>query len=247
MRSFLSFLLLFILVLLLGPLWILVMKEPGFDGSWRDAPHTSTKLAPPPDKFKDAVVQVYAARAFSWRRAFGVHTWVAAKPKDGDQYMRYEAIGWRKFHDLPVVAIHNDYAPDAEWFGEKPVILKEIGGERAEKIIDKLDNVTKKYPWQNEYRVWPGPNSNTFTAYLAREIPELELDLPPTAVGKDFLGWQTYTATAPSGTGVQYSLGGLIGALWAEKEGLEFNILGLSFGFDFKNKRLRYPGIGYLP
>jgi hypothetical protein len=30
-----------------------------------------------------------------------------------------------------------------------------------------------RYPYPNEYRAWPGPNSNTFTAYIAREVPEL--------------------------------------------------------------------------
>jgi hypothetical protein len=70
----------------------------------------------------------------------------------------------------------------------------------------------REYPYAHEYVVWPGPNSNTFTAYVARAVPELGLDLPPTAIGKDYLG-DTLLATAPSGGGFQLLLFGLLGVL----------------------------------
>ena len=47
---------------------------------------------------------------------------------------------------------------------------------------------SQRYPYADSYRVWPGPNSNTFTAFVLREVPELRVDLPPTAIGKDYLG-----------------------------------------------------------
>jgi hypothetical protein len=34
--------------------------------------------------------------------------------------------------------------------------------------------------------MWPGPNSNTFTAAVLRAVPELAILLPPNAIGKDF-------------------------------------------------------------
>lgn len=246
MRRMLIWILVFLFILLSGPLWVLLTQQPGYTGSWRDAPHDSTGQAPPAEEFKEAVVQVYTARAFSWRRAFSVHTWIAAKPKNGT-YRRYEAIGWRKFQDLPPMAVHSDYAPDALWFGEYPVLLKEIGGERAEVIIRKLDAAVEFYPYKNDYKVFPGPNSNTFIAYLARRVPELGLDLPANAVGKDYLEPGKYRDLAPSATGEQFSFHGVFGYLWAEEEGFEVNILGMNFGYDFDNRRIRYPGIGYLP
>ena len=47
-------------------------------------------------------------------------------------------------------------------------------------------------------------------AWIARAVPELELDLPATAIGKDYLG-SSIVGAAPSGSGVQLSLGGVLG------------------------------------
>src|SRR5438067_13629693 len=100
-----------------------------------------------------------------------------------------------------------------------------------------------RYPYPHEYAAWPGPNSNTFTAYIARAVPELALDLPPTAIGKDFLGDRLY-ATAPSGGGFQLSLLGLLGVLASGVEGFEVNVLGLAFGIDPFSPALRLPLVG---
>jgi hypothetical protein len=45
-------------------------------------------------------------------------------------------------------------------------------------------------PYPNTYRPWPGPNSNTFLAHIARQVPELVIQLPSNAVGKDHLPWR---------------------------------------------------------
>ena len=103
------------------------------------------------------------------------------------------------------------------------------------------------YPWAGTYHLWPGPNSNTFVAYVARQVPELGLDLPPTAIGKDYLGPTTFIARAPSGSGWQASLWGLAGVTVAREEGLEFNLLGLGFGVDINHGKLRLPGLGRWP
>jgi hypothetical protein len=102
----------------------------------------------------------------------------------------------------------------------------------------------QRYPWPDRYRAWPGPNSNTFVAWVARDVPGLGLDLPPTAIGKDWLGPATWVAPAPSGTGWQVSLWGLAGATLAREEGLEVQLLGLAFGVDVNDARLRLPGWG---
>ena len=99
-------------------------------------------------------------------------------------------------------------------------------------------------PTPHEYRAWPGPNSNTFTAYIARQAPELGLDLPSNAVGKDFLPGGALFATAPSGSGFQVSLYGLAGVLLAVDEGFELNLLGLSIGLDATVPALKLPAIG---
>jgi hypothetical protein len=82
---------------------------------------------------------------------------------------------------------------------------------------------------------------------VARQVPALRLDLPPTAIGKDYLGPTTVVAPAPSGTGWQLSLMGLAGVTVARDEGLELNLLGLGFGIDVDDRGLRLPGLGRLP
>ena len=47
---------------------------------WYEARRDPTGLAPDPATTPQAVIQVYAARAVSWRGIFSVHTWIAVKP-----------------------------------------------------------------------------------------------------------------------------------------------------------------------
>lgn len=72
------------------------------------------------------------------------------------------------------------------------------------------------------------------------------LELPTTAIGKDYLTNGSIAGRAPSGTGYQLSLFGLIGITAAWKEGLEFNLFGLAFGIDPQNLAIKLPGIGNL-
>jgi hypothetical protein len=37
------------------------------------------------------------------------------------------------------------------------------------------------------YKAFPGPNSNTFTAWIAAQVPELEVDLPFSAIGRGYV------------------------------------------------------------
>ena len=76
-------------------------------------------------------------------------------------------------------------------------------------------------------------------------MPELRLDLPPTAIGKDYLG-DSLVDRAPSGTGYQFSIKGLLGIMAAVEEGLEINIIGLTFGIDPMSLAVKLPGIGRL-
>jgi hypothetical protein len=114
-------------------------------------------------------------------------------------------------------------------------------------MIVQIESAVAAYPWRSSYRLWPGPNSNTFVAWVARQVPELRLDLPTTAIGKDYLGMTTFIDRAPSGTGWQLSLLGLAGVTVARDEGLELNLLGLGFGIDVDDRALRVPGFGRLP
>lgn len=195
---------------------------------WRTASREPVGLAPDPAAVKEAMVQVYGARTIGAKGLFGVHTWVAVKPTDAPQWTVYEVVGWRLRWSPSAVVVHSR-APDGRWFGATPQLYAQRRGPGVDRLIERIDQAARAYPYGAEYRAWPGPNSNTFTAWVARAVPELELDLPATAIGKDYLG-SAIVGTAPSGRGLQLSLVGVLGVAVSPVDGVELNLLGLNFG-----------------
>jgi hypothetical protein len=214
--------------------------------AWWDARRDSSEQAPVPATTPEPVVQVYAARAVSWRGVFAVHTWIVLKPRDAERYTRYEVIGWGVDSGTPAVRT-NRTGPDNYWFGARPDLLVEHRGEGVEAMIGRIEAAVRAYPYPTSYRTWPGPNSNTFTAYVARAVPELRLSLPATAIGKDYLPAGALAARSPSGTGVQVSVLGVAGMMAGLDEGLELNVLGLTFGVAVKPPGLKLPIVGRVP
>ena len=213
-----------LLLLILG----LLLASRLFAQDWRTASREPVGLAPDPKLVNEAVVQVYGARTLGFKGLFGVHTWVAVKPTAAPDWTVYEVIGWRLRWGESIVVVRNR-APDGRWFGSEPELYAEKRGAGVDELIKRIDKAARDYPYAREYTLWPGPNSNTFTAWITRAVPELEADLPATAIGKDYLGGSIF-GTAPSGSGVQFSLAGLLGVSASGVEGLELNLLGLSFG-----------------
>jgi hypothetical protein len=211
-------------------------------GDWRGASRESVGLAPDAATNLEAVVQVYAARTVRWRGYFGVHTWIAAKREGAEAYTVYEVIGWRLRRSGTVVSV-SDRSADARWFGAAPELIAERRGAGVEATIARIETAVREYPYADRYRVWPGPNSNTFTAFVLRAVPELRADLPPTAIGKDYLG-RGLVAKSPSGTGGQINLFGVLGILAGIEEGLEINVLGLTFGLDARQFAIKLPLAG---
>ena len=97
-------------------------------------------------------------------------------------------------------------------------------------------------------RVWlnAGCGRNTFPAWVGHEVPGLRLALPATAIGKDYIADGGVFDRAPSNTGYQFSILGLVGVLAARREGLEVNLLGLVFGVDPLGPAIKLPGLGRI-
>lgn len=233
-----------LVALLMGPLAVVASGRVELGPQWRSASRDSTGQAPDPALEAGAVVQVYGARTVDWRGAFGIHSWIVVKRSGAPEYTLYQVLGWRAYRGGRAVDVREGAVPDGRWFGEFPDLLAERRGAGVDALIDRIEAAVADYPWPDRYRAWPGPNSNTFVAHIARRVPELRVDLPPTAIGKDFLGPTTFLAATPSGTGWQLSAYGLLGASLAMEEGLEVNLLGLSVGIDVDDLALRLPGIG---
>ena len=165
---------------------VMLIANCASDKDWRTASRESAQIAPDPLETKQAVIHVYGARAWSWRGWFAIHTWIATKKTDERVYTVYDVIGWRGHHGAQVMRAYQDL-PDRYWYGEKPELLREIEGEGVDSLIDQINRAAHRYPWKTTYKVFPGPNSNTFTAWIAQQVPELELKLPFTAIGKGYL------------------------------------------------------------
>jgi hypothetical protein len=134
---------------------------------------------------------------------------------------------------------------DGYWAGNPPKIVADRRGPAVEGLIDRVEAAIERYPFPDQYRSWPGPNSNSFIAHIARSVPELGLELPPTAIGKDYLGTGVFAPT-PSGTGYQLSLFGVLGLALGREEGFELNLLGLTLGLDPLDLAIKLPGVGRI-
>ncbi|MDO9357177.1 MAG: DUF3750 domain-containing protein [Solirubrobacteraceae bacterium] len=236
-----------VLLLLTGPLAVLAFGDVDLERHWYEGSQDRVGLAPDAATVHEPMVQVYGARTVRWRGAFGIHPWIAVKRSGASEWTTYQMVGWRSWSGGDGVVESSTDAPDRRWYGAEPMLLAQRRGPGVDALIDRIEEAVRSYPWSRSYRIWPGPNSNTFAAWIARRVPELGLDLPATAIGKDYLGPTTLLAPAPSGTGWQLSVFGLLGATVARAEGLELNLLGLNVGIDVDDRRLRLPGVGFWP
>lgn len=233
------FVLIFLLPLAVHAAWW-TYKDPG--GSWNQVDWSSANLLPAPERKPEAIVHIYAARVGRWRGIFADHTWIVVKDKGATSYTRWDKTFWAN----PVKT--NNWKPDAYWYGHTPALVGRIEGAEAEKLIPQIRTAVAKYPHRQPggYHVWPGPNSNSFVAYVLRSVPGNGIPMPPTAIGKDFRtdGW--LIGRSPSGTGYEVSLFGFASATIGWAEGLEVSILGLTVGIDVRRPAIKLPGFGRI-
>ena len=229
--------LLVILALLLAGPAMLAFQRIDLGASWSHADRSSAGLAPSPQARRRPWWSM--GPCLRWR-APSAHTWIATKAADATHYRVHQVLGWRR----PTVSSRPDQ-PDRAWYGSAPTLIAQVSGTAAGRAIPAIRD-----PWRHILNpsaiASGGANSNTFVARVVRRVPELQVDFPPTAVGKDYLldGWW---ARAPSGTGYQVSLGGgLFGLTVAYDEGVEWQLMGLTLGVDIARPALKLPGVGRL-
>lgn len=200
-------------------------------------------IAPKPEEVDEAIVQVYAARTFGWRRHFAVHTWIATKSKSAPTYITYHVTAWGTRVSGKAITIKPDI-PDRRWYGADAVLLAEVRGEKAEQAIRKIEMAAKEYPYHDFYRMIPGPNSNSFVSFVLRRTPEIGVELPPHAIGRDWINRGSPFGISESGTGFQFSLFGVLGFTIGLADGIELNLLMLTFGIDLWRPALKLPFVG---
>jgi hypothetical protein len=230
-------------------LWLLVLLIFGLSScttvDWQTASRESMGISPKPEELTESIYEIYTARAFSWRGIFATHPWIAWKRKSEAEYSVAQVTGWGVRHGTGGTSVNVQKGiPDRRWFGNEPTLIFEARGENADRMIDQITKLIEDYPYKDSYTLWPGPNSNTFVEYIIRYTPEITVELPPHSIGKDYLTNGNVFALSPSGTGVQFSLFGLFGFTLGAAEGIELNILSMTFGIDFLRPALKLPFIG---
>ena len=232
----LAFLALFILPLLVRAGFYAANGGPR---SWRDADWSSIGSLPPASRHPDARFVVYSGRTGGWKGVISVHTWIVFKRANAASWNRYDVVGW----GTPLRS--NGWAPDGRWFGDAPTAVVDLKGQAAEAVLPRIEAAVKGYQFRHagDYRMWPGPNSNSFVATVLRAVPELRTALPSNAIGRDFRP-QPYFGLTDSRTGVEASLWGTLGVKLGIVEGFEVNLLGLVAGLDIRNPAVKLPGFG---
>ena len=214
----------------------------GWAESWRTADWGSSRLLPEAADVPDPRVMILAARTGRWKSIFAEHMSIVLKPEGANEWTRYDVVGW----GTPVR--RNGWAADTFWYGNRPYIVAEISGAEAKALIPRVEAAIAAYPYaaRGDYTVWPGPNSNSFVAWVVRNTDGFSAELPPVAVGKDYLGEGLRMARAASGSGVVFSAGGFLGLTLAWEEGLEINLLGTAIGIDPNDLAVKLPSLGKL-
>ena len=81
--------------------------------------------------------------------------------------------------------MHRDLkAPDAGVGGGPSRVAARWDGEVARRIAEVLQKA-QSYPHCERYRMWPGPNSNTFAAWVLREAG-VAATLDPRGIGRNY-------------------------------------------------------------
>jgi hypothetical protein len=114
---------------------------------------------------------------------FAAHYWFVVW--DDDECHRWEVWQTKNAGGRSIGHVHCDLKqPDAGVGGGPARIAAEWTGAYAVAIKNVLQDA-EAYPYCHRYFIWPGPNSNTFAAWVLRKAG-VEHQLGPMALGKRY-------------------------------------------------------------
>ncbi len=209
---------------------------------WSDARWTSAGILPKPQDSQEAAIYVFSAMTGGLKGAVASHAWIVTKEKGASSYTRYDKVGWGS----PIRGNHRD--PDAFWYSNPPQLVTSVSGSQAELLIPKVEGAIAAYPYAQPggYKIWPGPNSNSFVAHVLRTVPELGAVLPPHAVGRDYLPNGAFVHLDDDWRDLHVSLRGLVGFSLGQRSGLELHLMGLVAGLDLARPGVKLPALGRI-
>lgn len=234
--------LLFILIVFVAPsaatmAWWALAERPT---SWRNADWGPSGVLPPANADQDAAVYIMAARTGGMKGALSVHSWIVTKEAGATSYNRYDKVGWGS----PIRT--NGYPADAFWYSNRPEIVRAIRGAEATRLIPEIEAAIADYPYAQRggYRIWPGPNSNSFVAHVLNEVPAIGTVLPPNATGRDYADGPVSLRIADDWRDLHFTLNGFAGFAVGARSGIEIHFMGAVAGIDILRPALKIPAYG---
>jgi len=133
----------------------------------------------------DAVVELRWATLPSVLALLAVHHWFAVFDPEARVWERWEVWQSQNAGGTSWGHVHKDLMRmDRGVGGGRAVVQATWRDEDARRIRDVLGEPSR-YPNRDRYRAWPGPNSNTYVAWVLAEAG-VACDLGRRAIGKDF-------------------------------------------------------------
>ncbi|MFN5514076.1 MAG: DUF3750 domain-containing protein [Cyanobacteriota bacterium] len=129
-------------------------------------------------------VQLRAAK-IPWLGLWAIHPWyVILAPQSAPE--RWEIWQSRGLRQESWGHLYKNLLPWEAGVGNGPSwLLGEWGGDRAEALIEILQNSPQIYPYRDLYRYVPGPNSNTYARWVLSQA-QLPSCLDWRAIGQNF-------------------------------------------------------------
>ena len=114
---------------------------------------------------------------FAWQYWFVV--------EDGTGCHRWEVWQTKNAGGSCIGHLHCDLKAPADGVGGGPSRVASVWeGDAAHRIAAVLGDAAR-YPYCQRYRMWPGPNSNTFVAWVLREAG-VTAALDPRGIGRNY-------------------------------------------------------------
>ncbi len=128
-------------------------------------------------------VQLRYARVPGWR-ILADHYWFVSR--DSTSCDRWEV--WHSPDQIPFSKgyLHRNLLRPCSGVGARiSKLAQKWRGKDAERLVKALYLSWDTYPYQRTYRALPGPNSNTYVAWVLRQA-NISYPLPWRAIGKNF-------------------------------------------------------------
>jgi hypothetical protein len=187
---------------------------------------------------KSPRVQLWSATLPSALRIIAVHTWFNGFDEAEGRWRRWEVWQNRDAGGESWGHVHCDLMHPERPVGGGPARCEwEWHGDEAERLLVVLKR-SPEYPERNRYRYWPGPNSNTYAAWVLSQAG-IDYSLDPRAVGKDFLGAQGFGLRRDRGR-VQLE-SPLLGMHLDPARAIELHVLALTLGIEREPLALTTP------